>query len=45
MEANHVTHVVIKGMMKFPRFSGHLQRPDQDSGQEVRSEETRTEGV
>lgn len=31
--------------MKFPRFSGHLQRLDQDSRQEVRSEETRTEGV
>ena len=31
--------------MKLPRFSGHLQRLDRDSRQEVWHEEARTEGV
>ena len=36
---------VVTDGMNFTRFSGHLQRSDRDSGQEVWSEEEGTEGV
>jgi hypothetical protein len=35
----------VENEVKFPRFSGHLQRLDRDSRQEVWNEEARAEGI